>query len=50
MNLGTLAVLLEEIIVHAIEVALLLVGCAVGVVVLVLDDLALGVDVVGEKV
>lgn len=50
VDLGTLAVLLQEVIVHAIKVPLLFVGGAVGVVVLVLDNLSLGVLAVGEQV
>lgn len=50
VDLGTLAILLQEVIVHAIEITLLLVGGAVGVIVQVFADLALGVLVIGEKV
>lgn len=50
VNLGALAVLLQEVIVHAVEIALLLVRGAIGIVVLVFDDLAFGVCVIGEEV
>jgi hypothetical protein len=50
VNLGALAVFLQEVVVHAVQVALLLVRGAVSVVVLVFDDLALGVLAVREKV
>lgn len=49
VNLGSLAVLLQEVVVHPVEVALLLVGCAVRILVLVLDNLAFGELVVGEE-
>lgn len=50
VDLGALAVLLQEVIVHAVEIALLLVGGAVGILVLVFHDFAFGVCVVGEEV
>ena len=50
VHFGTLAVLLQEVIVHAVEIALLLIGGSVRVLVLVFDDLAFGVLVVGEQV
>ena len=49
VHLGSLTVLLQEIIVHAVQIALFLVGCAVCVVALVFDGLALGVPV-GEEI
>jgi hypothetical protein len=50
VDLGTLAIFLQEVIVHAVEVPLLLVCGAVGVVIQVFADLALGILVVGEEV
>ena len=50
VDFGTLPVFPQEILVHAIKVPLLFVGGAVGIVVLVLDDLALRVLAVGEQV
>lgn len=50
VDLSTLTVLLEEVIVYAIQVTLLLVGGTVGIVVLVFNDLAFGVLAVGEEV
>lgn len=49
VDLRSLAVLLQEVVVHPVKVALLLVGRTVGIVVLVLDDLSFGKLVVGEE-
>jgi len=43
VDLGTLAIFLEEVVVHAVEVSFFLIGCPVGVVVFVLDFLADGI-------
>lgn len=49
VHLSSLTVLLQEVILHAVEVALLLVGGAVRILILVLDDLTLGVFLSGEQ-
>lgn len=49
VHLRTLTVLLQEIIVHAVQVSLLLAGRTVRVVVFVFADLALGELAVGEE-
>lgn len=48
VNLGTLAILLQEVIVHAVEIAFFLVGCAIRVLILIFDDFAFGVLAVRE--
>ena len=50
VDFGTLAVLLEPIIVHAVEIPLLLIGSAIGILILVFFNLALGELVVGEEI
>lgn len=49
MDLSSLTVLLQEVVVHAVEVTLLFIGGPVGVVVLVLDNLSLRILVVREE-
>lgn len=49
VHLGTLTVLLQEIIVHAVEITLFFVGRTVQIIILVLDDLALRILLAGEE-
>ena len=49
VDLGALPVLLQPVIVHAVEISLLLAGGAVRILILVLDDLAFGELVIGEE-
>lgn len=50
VHLRALAVFLQEIIPHAVKIAFLLVGSAVGILILVFDNLTLGELVIGEEV
>ena len=49
LDLSALAVLVEKVIVHAVQVTLLLVGGTVQILVAVFFDLALRVDAIGEQ-
>src|SRR5262245_53682113 len=49
MDLGSITILGEEVVIHAVQIPLFLICCSIGIIILVLDNLPLRKLVVGKQ-